>query len=109
MEGSGYFMLIGRDKQSGGGRGYNPLLQLKEETTMKKYLFGLGAMLVGAGLMFVLMHGEVSAEGESGIMHCKTYKSSKGYAPQEYCKTKEVTCVWKRTGGGGRGFSCVKN
>ena len=32
---------------------------------MKGYLFGLGAMLVGAGLMFVLMHGEVSAEGES--------------------------------------------
>ena len=31
---------------------------------MKKYLFGLGAMLVGAGLMFVLMHGEVSAERE---------------------------------------------
>ena len=30
--------------------------------TMKKYLFGLGAMLVGAGLMFVLMHGEVSAD-----------------------------------------------
>ena len=29
---------------------------------MKKYLFGLGAMLVGAGLMFVLMHGEVRAE-----------------------------------------------
>ena len=28
---------------------------------MKKYLFGLGAMVVGAGLMFVLMHGEVSA------------------------------------------------
>ena len=42
---------------------------------MKKYLFGLGAMLVGAGLMFVLMHGGVSAEGESGIMHCKTYKA----------------------------------
>ena len=29
---------------------------------MKKYLFGLGAMLVGAGSMFVLMHGEVNAE-----------------------------------------------
>jgi len=29
---------------------------------MKKYLFGLGAMLVGAGLMFVLMKGEVKAE-----------------------------------------------
>ena len=28
---------------------------------MKKYLFGLGAMLVGAGLMFVLTYGEVSA------------------------------------------------
>ena len=52
---------------------------------MKKYLFGLGAMLVGAGLMFVLMYGEVSAEGEPGIMHCKTYKSdSVGYAPQAY-------------------------
>jgi hypothetical protein len=29
---------------------------------MKKYLFGLGTMIVGAGLMFVLMHGEVSAD-----------------------------------------------
>ena len=29
---------------------------------MKKYLFGLGAMLVGAVLMFVLMHWEVSAD-----------------------------------------------
>ena len=28
---------------------------------MKKYLFGLGTMFVGAGLMFVLMHGEASA------------------------------------------------
>ena len=26
---------------------------------MKGYLFGLGAMVVGAGLMFVLMHGGV--------------------------------------------------
>jgi len=31
---------------------------------MKRYLFGLGAMLVGAGLMFVLMHGEVSADNK---------------------------------------------
>ena len=31
---------------------------------MKKYLFGLGAMLVGAGLMFVLMHGEVRADNK---------------------------------------------
>ena len=42
---------------------------------MKKYLFGLGAMIVGAGLMFVLMHGEVSAEGEPGIMNCKIYEN----------------------------------
>ena len=32
---------------------------------MKKYLFGLGAMMVGAGLMFVLMHGEVSVESDN--------------------------------------------
>ena len=31
---------------------------------MKKYLFGLGAMLVGAELMFVLMRGEVSADSK---------------------------------------------
>ena len=38
------------------------LMGLDKGGTMKKYLFGLGAMLVGAGLMFVLMHGEVSAD-----------------------------------------------
>ena len=76
---------------------------------MKKYLFGLGAMLVGAGLMFVLMYGEVSAEGDPGIMHCKTYKSdSVGYVPQAYCKTKEITCV-TLVAGRRMGFSCVKN
>ena len=31
---------------------------------MKKYLFGLGAILVGAGLMFVFTHTEVTAESE---------------------------------------------
>ena len=35
---------------------------LMRRETMKKHLFGLGAMLVGAGLMFVLMHGEVMAD-----------------------------------------------
>tara|TARA_B100000686_G_C16218124_1_gene678794 strand:- start:226 stop:534 length:309 start_codon:yes stop_codon:yes gene_type:complete len=34
---------------------------------MKKYLFGLTAMLVGAGLMFVFTHTEVSAESEEEI------------------------------------------
>ena len=37
---------------------------LDKGDTMKKYLFGLGSMLVGAGLMFVLMHGEVSADSK---------------------------------------------
>ena len=31
---------------------------------MKKYLLGLGAMLVGAVLMFVFTHTEVNAEDE---------------------------------------------
>ncbi len=34
---------------------------------MKKYLFGLSAILVGAGLMFVLMHGEVSADSKPEV------------------------------------------
>ena len=39
---------------------------------MKKYLFGLGAMLVGAGLMFVLMHGEVRADANPEPCVCST-------------------------------------
>ena len=38
-----------------------------KEEQVKKYLFGLGAMLVGAGLMFVLMHGEVSAANDMTV------------------------------------------
>ena len=34
---------------------------------MKKYLFGLGAMIMGAGLTFVLMHRGVSEQGKSGM------------------------------------------
>ena len=38
---------------------------------MKNYLFGLGAMLVGAGLMFALTYGEVSAsKNESCLFIC---------------------------------------
>jgi hypothetical protein len=55
---------------------------------MKKYLLGLGTMLVGAVLMFVFTHTEVSAEnkpkrpkpfvcsvkyiGDYDIQHCET-------------------------------------
>ena len=53
---------------------------------MKKYLFGLGAMLVGAGLMFVLMHGEVRAEGKKA--HCEDVGSD-----LQFCKVRNLTCV----------------
>ena len=66
---------------------------------MKKYLFGLGAMIVGAGLMFVLMHGEVSAENK--VADCEVFNLKFGLA--EYCKIKDLTCVTSR-----EGVSCVK-
>ena len=82
---------------------------------MKKYLFGLGAMLVGAGLMFVLMHGEVSAEGETDRcdnLEIPDYnvegKRNKNNFPDlgslKYCKIRDLTCVLVY----GRQLSCVK-
>ena len=70
---------------------------------MKKYIFGLGAMLVGAGLMFVLVHGEVSAEDKSSkpdAFVCT--KGDEGFY-LFHCETKTLDC-------GVRGFavSCVK-
>ena len=63
---------------------------------MKKYLFGLGAMLVGAGLMFVLMHGEVSAEGEPKKPEpfvC-TVSVVDGYSfTIQHCETKTMDCA----------------
>jgi len=81
---------------------------------MKKYLFGLGAMLVGAGLMFVLMHGEVSAEGKNKKMHCEKYKTDAygGVTTGMYCKIEDLTCVFTSGGWGSssnKGVSCVKN
>ena len=77
---------------------------------MKKYLFGLGTMLVGAGLMFVLMHGEVEAKDKQES-YCEkiTPKWVLGH-PQpwetqlSYCKIKDLTCFFQI-----RGVSCVKN
>ena len=72
---------------------------------MKGYLFGLGAMLVGAGLMFVLMHGEVSADVEEEIMHCKRYKAAKVDSwTYGYCEINDLICVDGRIGT----LSCVK-
>ena len=69
---------------------------------MKNYLFRLGAMLVGAGLMFVLMHGEVRAEGEKEI-HCELFDGQENFISASftykenryhyYCKIKDLTCV----------------
>ena len=40
---------------------------------MKNYLFGLGAMLVGAGLMFVLTYGQVSvSKNVRGLVFIKS-------------------------------------
>ena len=80
---------------------------------MKKYLFGLGAMLVGAGLMFVLMHGEVSAEDKVKMndADCELYTVLTGvnvWGQVEkvfnYCKIKDLTCVSNSVA-----LSCVKD
>ena len=81
---------------------------------MKKYLFGLGAMLVGAGLMFVFTHAEVRAEGEAkvDVIQCQVFKySNQVWAPTilgqvNYCKIRDVICVGVGQGLGS--ISCVK-
>ena len=83
---------------------------------MKGYLFGLGAMVVGAGLMFVLMHGEVSAESElnkklKAVVGPKkpepfvcTVSVVEGHSfTIQLCETKTLDCAQ-----GGGGLSCVK-
>ena len=89
---------------------------------MKKYLFGLGAMLVGAGLMFIFTHAEVRAdvsillEAERGAkadtIQCEVFQySNQVYTPMirgrvNYCKFKDVTCVV--LSGSPDSMSCVK-
>ena len=75
---------------------------------MKKYLFGLGAMLVGAGLMFVFTHTEVSAKDYTPVpkIDCEVFMSDTyNTVTFTYCKIKELTCVSAPNGG----LSCVKN
>jgi len=78
---------------------------------MKKYLFGLGAMLVGAGLMFVLMHGEVSADSKPEPFVC-SYSTSFPYEQGGthpisliHCKAKNLDCAVDYNTGH---MSCVK-
>jgi len=74
---------------------------------MKKYLFGLGTMLVGAGLMFVLMHGEVEAKQYSYCeMIIPNQKLGPTFVEVRYCKIKDLTCVSVY---GKEGLSCVKS
>ena len=84
------------------------------EEPMKKYLFGLGAMLVGAGLMFVLMHGEVKAEVSDKELevYCEgtnidnpKLSQSRDTNDVAYCKIKDLTCVFVNN----NGVSCVKS
>jgi len=84
---------------------------------MKKYLFGLRAMLVGAGLMFVVMHGEVSADSKPKIPEtfvCSKmstfitpYDAYEEPIPAEIlnCKTKNLDCGFSTMTGA---VSCVK-
>jgi hypothetical protein len=74
---------------------------------MKKYLFGLGTMIVGAGLMFVLMHGEVSAEDEKVYCDIMGYSGSRAQN-FKYCKIRDLTCVSTRSSWG-EAISCVKS
>ena len=80
---------------------------------MKKYLFGLGAMLVGAGLMFVLIHGEVSADSKPEVPEkfvCSgdgDFVNYRGKLEAEFgiyhCRVGNLTC-----GVYGEGISCLK-
>ena len=74
---------------------------------MKGYLFSLGAMLVGAGLTFVLMHGEVEAEisDKTLELYCEEGHAGSRTGPMKYCKVKDLTCIFV----GRSAVSCVKS
>ena len=76
---------------------------------MKKYLFGLGAMLVGAGLMFVLMHGEVRADSKKipERFVCSEMKGEGLAQLMLNCKSDGITCGVMLGNSGG--ISCFKS
>ena len=72
---------------------------------MKKYLFGLGAMLVGAGLMFIFTHTEVSAESEANKPEpfvCSKFVNG-DYFGLNHCETKTLDCAVSL-----ESISCIK-
>jgi hypothetical protein len=71
---------------------------------MKKYLFGLGAVLVGVGLMFIVTHAEVSAEIEANKP--EPFACSRKYVGDydiQHCETRYLDCAVTSSG-----VSCVK-
>ena len=64
---------------------------------MKKYLFGLGTMLVGAGLMFVLMHGEVSADSKLEVPEPFVCSEPTLTSPGKYIQTVEAIPIYHCT------------
>ena len=75
---------------------------------MKKYLFGLGVLSVGAGLMFVLMHGEVEAEGKPEPFVCSESiggDSLRAHHRIWNCKSDTITCGLTEKGN----IFCVSN
>jgi len=83
------------------------LVALNKGGIMKGYLFGLGAMLVGAGLMFVLMHGEVRADRKPEPFVCSEVVESifQGEAVHNlwHCQIANMSC-----GLSAKGISCEK-
>ena len=71
---------------------------------MKRSLFGLGAMLVGAGVIFVFTHTEVSAESERNKP--EPFACSRKYIGDydiQHCKTGYLDCAVTSSG-----VSCVE-
>jgi hypothetical protein len=81
---------------------------------MKKYLLGLGVMLVGAGLVFICTHTQVSAESLRDQMNPdaeenrgpEPFACSRNYVGDydiQNCKTSYLDCAVTSSG-----VSCVK-
>ena len=76
---------------------------------MKKYMMGLGAMLVGAGLMFVLMHGEVSADTSKEWNCSAPEKAPFQHTVLTTCERDGVKCTVLVSTKRRTGISCVKS
>lgn len=64
---------------------------------MKKYIISLGIFLAGAGLIFILMHGESDAQtGELESFVCSEFIGGVSVLPSVRvwsCETKNIRCV----------------